>query len=86
VKTRFLQTSALVVATMVLLANAAHADSFREVKCANGRTVQASGTQSNVEACRRIASQPPRDSASGQATGKRVHAPIRARMYYDQSL
>ena len=26
----------------------------------------------------------PRDSASGQATGKRQHKPIRARMYYDQ--
>jgi type VI secretion system secreted protein Hcp len=28
----------------------------------------------------------PRDSASGQATGKRQHMPIRVRMYYDQSL
>ena len=28
----------------------------------------------------------PRDSASGQATGKRQHEPLRARMYYDQSL
>lgn len=28
----------------------------------------------------------PRDVASGQATGKRRHMPIRARMYYDQSL
>jgi type VI secretion system secreted protein Hcp len=28
----------------------------------------------------------PRDVASGQATGKRVHAPITSRMYYDQSL
>lgn len=28
----------------------------------------------------------PRDPASGQATGKRAHGPIRARMYYDQSI
>jgi type VI secretion system secreted protein Hcp len=28
----------------------------------------------------------PRDVASGQATGKRSHKPIRARLYYDQSL
>lgn len=28
----------------------------------------------------------PRDAASGQATGKRQHTPIRMRMYYDQSL
>ena len=28
----------------------------------------------------------PRDVASGQATGKRSHKPIRFRMYYDQSL
>ena len=28
----------------------------------------------------------PRDIASGQATGKRIHAPITTRMYYDQSL
>ena len=28
----------------------------------------------------------PRDSASGQATGKRQHMPIRTRSYYDQSL
>ena len=28
----------------------------------------------------------PRDPASGQATGKRAHGPIRARFYYDQSL
>lgn len=27
-----------------------------------------------------------RDVASGQATGKRTHKPIRARMYYDQSI
>ena len=27
----------------------------------------------------------PRDSASGQATGKRTHKPIRVRMYYDQA-
>ena len=28
----------------------------------------------------------PRDSASGQATGKRQHLPLRVRSYYDQSL
>ena len=28
----------------------------------------------------------PRDPASGQATGKRTHKPLRFRMYYDQSL
>jgi type VI secretion system secreted protein Hcp len=28
----------------------------------------------------------PRDTASGQATGKRQHMPIRTRAYYDQSL
>ena len=28
----------------------------------------------------------PRDVASGQATGKRIHAPITSTMYYDQSL
>jgi type VI secretion system secreted protein Hcp len=30
--------------------------------------------------------QSPRDPASGQATGKRSHGPIRARMYYDQTI
>lgn len=28
----------------------------------------------------------PRDPASGQATGKRTHKPLRARMYYDQAI
>lgn len=28
----------------------------------------------------------PRDPASGQATGKRTHKPLRARMYYDQAV
>lgn len=70
------KTASLAIAAIGLCASAAFADTIRDVKCANGRTVQASGTVSNTQACLTIGSQPSRDAASGQATGKRTHKPM----------
>ena len=77
------KTAALAIAAMGLCGGVAFADTIREVKCANGKTVQASGTQSDAAACLTIASQPSRDAASGQATGKRQHTPVKTSAVYD---
>jgi hypothetical protein len=70
------KTAALAIAVIGLFGSVAFADTTRDVKCANGRTVQASGTESDATACLTIGSQPSRDAASGQATGKRAHKPV----------
>lgn len=60
-----LKAAALVFTTIGLCAATANADSLREVKCANGKTVQASGTQSNSAACRTIGSRPQPGTSAG---------------------
>ena len=70
------KTAALAITAIGLCGSMAFADTVREVKCANGKTVQASGTESNAAACLTIGSQPSRDAATGQATGKRQHKPV----------
>lgn len=52
-----LKTAALAIAAFCLYGGSANADTIREVQCANGKTVLASGTQSNRQACLTIASQ-----------------------------
>jgi hypothetical protein len=84
VNTLSLKSAALVIATFGLFGAAAHADTIRDVKCANGKTVQASGTETDAQACLTIASQPARDSASGQATGKRQHMPVHIKKDVDK--
>jgi hypothetical protein len=68
-----------------LYAGTAHADTTRDVTCANGKTVQASGTESNAAACLTIGSQPSRDAASGLPTGKRQHKPVMVTKPIDQA-
>jgi hypothetical protein len=57
-----LTTVALAFTAIGLCAPSAFADTIREVKCANGKTVQASGTQSPAAACRVIGSRPHGDT------------------------
>jgi hypothetical protein len=71
-----LKAAAFAIVAIGLCGSTAFADTIRDVKCANGRTVQASGTQSNAQACATIASQPSEDAASGLPTGKRQHKPV----------
>ena len=82
-----LKAAALVITAIGLGAASANADTLREVKCANGKTVQASGTQSNAAACRTIGSRPQPGTSAGNehefeydlvagnaaSTGKRPH-------------
>jgi hypothetical protein len=79
------KTAALAIAAIGLCGSAAFADTIRDVKCANGRTVQASGTESDTQACLTIGSQPSRDGASGQATGKRQHNSLSVPKPVDQA-
>jgi hypothetical protein len=64
-----LKPTVLAIAAFCLYGVNAHADTFREVRCANGKTVQASGTQSNRQACLLIASQPVQGSSSRLGSG-----------------
>jgi hypothetical protein len=80
-----LRTAAFAIAAVGLCCSAAFADTTRDVKCANGSTVQASGTESDAQACLTIGSQPSRDAATGQATGKRAHKPIMVKKEIDSA-
>jgi hypothetical protein len=57
-KFKSLQSISLAVAAMTLFAGAAMADTQRTVECANGKSVEASGTESDASACLTIGSQP----------------------------
>ncbi len=53
-----IKTIALAIAAFGLCGASAYADTVREVKCTSGRTVPASGTESDAEACLKIGSRP----------------------------
>jgi hypothetical protein len=61
-KSKNLTAAALAFAALNMLGGAASADVPRTVTCANGRTVQASGTESDAAACLTIGSQPSTES------------------------
>jgi hypothetical protein len=75
-----LKTTAQAIAALCLFAGGAHADTLREVRCANGKTVQASGTQSNRQACLTIGTQPVQPTAA-----KREYKPILVSKHTDRS-
>ena len=53
-----LKSAALAAAALIVFVGAANADTPRTVTCANGKSVQASGTESDAAACLTIGSQP----------------------------
>ena len=57
-KLNALNPAALAITVLALLASAAYADTTRNVECANGGTVPASGTETDADACLTIGSQP----------------------------
>jgi hypothetical protein len=48
----------IALAALAICGSAAYGDTAREVECANGRTVKASGTETDAAACLTIGSQP----------------------------
>jgi len=60
-----LKSAALTLAAFTMISSAANADTARKVQCANGRTVEASGTQSDAEVCLLVASIPATDNKPG---------------------
>ncbi|HEU4779507.1 MAG TPA: hypothetical protein VFS58_06450 [Steroidobacteraceae bacterium] len=53
-----LHSVALAVAALTLFGGAANADTTRTVECANGKSVEASGTETDAAVCLTIGSQP----------------------------
>jgi hypothetical protein len=58
--------AALLFGTLLLMAGASQAVTSHDVKCANGRTVQAGDTETDAQACLKVGSQPAEAAKPGR--------------------